>query len=254
MQLGFMSSVCPKYTLPELLTAAKRHGYQGIEPRVEWHHGHGIELTASPKQLSAIRHAFADAGIAITCIATGCRFQTEDKAKNAAELEKLRHYIPVAAAVGAPIIRIFGDTVPTEAEKLDEALQREADAINSIDALAGQHGVVLGLETHGNLLASQAAEVITRAEARHCMILWHAEHHIRNGESIDRAWVFIKPRLCHYQWSVVAKDIPEAEVARTFALLKRTGYDGSASVEDINPPDSEASLKSHAEKFKQWAA
>src|SRR5947207_264851 len=115
MKLGFMTSVCPKYTLPELLQAAKRHGYQGIEPRVEWQHGHGIELTASPKQLSAIRRSFEEAGIAVTCLATGCRFQTEDKAKNAAELEKLRQYIPVAAAVGAPVIRIFGDTVPTEA-------------------------------------------------------------------------------------------------------------------------------------------
>src|SRR2546428_238096 len=120
MKLGFMTSVCPKYTLPELLQAAKRHGYQGVEPRVEWQ--------------------------------------------------------------------------------------------------------------HGNLLASQAAEVITRAEARHCMILWHAEHHIRNGESVDRAWVFVKPRLCHYQWSDVAKDVPEAEVARTFPLMKKAGFEGSASV------------------------
>ena len=133
------------------------------------------------------------------------------------------------------------------------ALQRQADAINSLDALAGQHGVILGLETHGNLLASQAAEVIWRAEARHCMILWHAEHHLRNSESVDRAWVFVKSRVCHVHWNSKAKDVLEADVARTFPLLKSIGFDGFLSLEDINPPDSEATLKLHAEKFRQWS-
>lgn len=247
-----MSSVCPTQTLSQLFETAKKFGYQGIELRVEWNHGHGVELTASPQQRSAARRAFADSGIALASLATGCRFQTEDAAQNAVEAEKLRRYIELAAAVGAPLIRIFGDPVPTEAEKLDDALEREADAINSLDALAGQQGIVLGLETHGNLLASQAAEVIARAEARHCMILWHAEHHIRNGESVDRAWPFVKARVCHVHWRVNANDIPEAEVARTFPLLKKLGYQGHVSLEDIKPPDSEATLKLHAEKYRQW--
>jgi len=247
-----MSSVCPKHSLPELLQMAKRLGYQGIELRVEWQHGHGLELTSTPQQLAAARRAFQDSGIALTSLATGCRFQTDDKAKNAAELEKARRYVELAANAGAPLIRIFGDPVPTEAVALDDALQRQADAINSLDALAGQHGVVLGLETHGNLLASQAAEVIWRAEARHCMILWHAEHHIRNGESVDRAWAFVKSRVCHVHWRANANDVPETEVARTFPLLKNNSYDGFLSLEDINPPDSEATMKLHAEKFKEW--
>jgi sugar phosphate isomerase/epimerase len=253
MKLGFMSSVCPKQTLPELFATARRFGYHGIELRVEWQHGHGVELTATPHQLAAARRAFQDAGIALTSIATGCRYQTEDKTKNAADVEKTRRCIELAAAVGAPLIRIFGDPVPTEAVALDDALQRQADAINSLDALAGQQGVILGLETHGNLLASQAAEVIWRAEARHCMILWHAEHHIRNGESVDRAWVFVKSRVCHVHWRANAQNIAEADVARTFPLLKSIGFDGFLSLEDINPPDSEATLKLHAEKFRAWS-
>jgi sugar phosphate isomerase/epimerase len=254
MKSGFMSSVCPKQDLSGLFELAKRFGYQGIELRVEWGHAHGVELTASPQQLAGIRRAFNESGIALTSLATGCRFQTEDKAKNAAEVEKTRRYIELAATVGSPLIRIFGDPVPKLAEPLDDALQRQADAINSLDALAGQHGIVLGLETHGNLLASQAAEVIGRAEARHCLILWHAEHHIRNGEPVDRAWVFVKSRVCHVHWSVIAKDVPETEVERTFPLLKAAGYQGYFSLEDINPADSEATLKLHAEKFRQWTS
>ena len=252
MKHGFMSSVCPKQTLPELFVTARKLGYEGIELRVEWQHGHGVELDATTQQRNATRRAFSENGITLTSLATGCRFQTEDKTKNSAEVEKLRKYIELAAAVGAPVARIFGDPVPTEAVALDEALNREADAINLLDALAGQHGIILGLETHGNLLASQAAEVIGRAEARHCMVLWHAEHHIRNGESVDRAWPFVRPRVCHVHWRANVNDVPEAELQRTFPLLKKLGYEGFVSLEDINPSDSEATLKLHAEKFREW--
>ena len=41
MKPGFMSSVCPQMTLQELIDAAKRHGYEGIEFRVEWDHKMG---------------------------------------------------------------------------------------------------------------------------------------------------------------------------------------------------------------------
>lgn len=249
-----MSSVCPKQTLPELFQTARKFGYEGIELRVEWQHGHGVELDTTSPQRNAARRAFSENGIALTSLATGCRFQTEDKARNSAEVEKLRKYIELAAAVGAPVVRIFGDPLPTEAVALDEALEREAEGINLLDALAGQHGIILGLETHGNLLASQAAEVIWRAEARHCMILWHAEHHIRHGESVDRAWAFVRSRVCHVHWRANANDVPEAEVQRTFSLLRTLGYEGFVSLEDIKPPDSEAALKLHAEKFKQWSS
>jgi sugar phosphate isomerase/epimerase len=252
MKSCYMSSVCPQHSLPELLQTAKRFGYEGIELRVEWQHGHGVELTATAQQLTTAKRAIQESGIALASIATGCRFQSEDASRNAAELEKARRYVELSATIGAPVVRVFGDPVPTEAVALDEALQRQADAIHFLDALAGQHGVVLGLETHGNLLASQAAEVIARAEARHCLILWHAEHHIRNGESLDRAWVFVKSRVCHVHWRGNAGDVPETEVGRSFRLLQQAGYDGFVSLEDIKPPDSDATLESHAGKFRQW--
>lgn len=253
MKPGFLSSVCPRQSLPELLQTATRFGYEGLELRVEWQHGHGVELTATASQRAGARRLFRDSGIVLTGLATGCRFQTEDRGRNAAEIEKLRRYIELAADVGAPVLRIFGDPVPAEAVALDEALDREAEAIRSLDALAGQQGVLLGLETHGNLLASQAAEVISRAEARHCLILWHAEHHLRHGESLDRAWPFVRPRLCHVHWRANAGDIVESDLAATFRLLKQAGYAGFLSVEDIDPPDSEATLRLHAEKFRFWS-
>jgi hypothetical protein len=38
IELATMSSVCPDWELDEVIAGMKRHGYQGLEPRVEWDH------------------------------------------------------------------------------------------------------------------------------------------------------------------------------------------------------------------------
>ena len=60
MKPGFMSSVHPTQTLPELIETAQRYGYKGIEFRTEWGHKNGIELDATPAQLRAARQQLAD--------------------------------------------------------------------------------------------------------------------------------------------------------------------------------------------------
>ena len=71
MQFGFMSSVCPPLTLAELIDKAKQYDYKHLELRVEWDHGHGVELDATPQQLREARAQFVDSGIDLSCIATG---------------------------------------------------------------------------------------------------------------------------------------------------------------------------------------
>ena len=106
MKPGFMSSVCPKQTLAELIETAKQYGYQGIEFRVEWGHAHGIELDATAAQLQAARQALADSGITASCIATSVRFNSAERADHLPQRETLRKYIALAAAVGFAVVRV----------------------------------------------------------------------------------------------------------------------------------------------------
>jgi CBS domain-containing protein len=36
IKIATMTSVCPDYTLDEVIEAMKRYGYSGLEARVEW--------------------------------------------------------------------------------------------------------------------------------------------------------------------------------------------------------------------------
>ena len=59
IELATMSSVCPDWNLDEVIAGMKRHGYRGLEPRVEWGHACGIEadLTAEERREIGARMA-----------------------------------------------------------------------------------------------------------------------------------------------------------------------------------------------------
>ena len=81
MKFGFMSSVCPPLTLAELIDKAKHYNYEHLELRVEWDHGHGVELDSTSQQLRDARHRFADSGIELSCIATGVTIHRSGRTK-----------------------------------------------------------------------------------------------------------------------------------------------------------------------------
>lgn len=251
MQFGFMSSVCPKQSLPELIQSAKRYGYKHLELRVEWGHGHGVELDATPQQRREAREQLADSGIALSCIATGVRFIDPDANKRTEQVELLKRYIDLAAATGASNIRFFGDRVPENPVEVDRTLDWEADGIRACDGAAGSAGIALCLETHGNLLASYVAEVLYRSEAKHTFVNWHASHHIRHGQPIAVAYVHLRGKVRHMHVNFgESGPMPDHE-RQALELIAKDGYAGFCSVEVINPPDSEATLKRHATLYKE---
>ena len=249
MQFGFMSSVCPPLTLAELIDKAKQYDYKHLELRVEWDHGHGVELDSTPQQLRDARAQFVDSGVDLSCIATGVRFIDPDAQKRAEQVELLKRYIDLAETMGAANIRIFGDRVPETPVEVSQTLDWEADGIRECDGLAGDAGVALCLETHGNLIGSYVAETLHRAEAQNTYVNWHAAHHVRHGEPINVAYVHLRGKIRHAHVNFGdSGPLPDTE-RDSLTLLKQDQYNGFISIEVINPPDSDAVLQRHIELY-----
>ena len=253
MQFGFMSSVCPSLTLAALIDKAKYYNYQHLELRVEWGHRHGVELDATQEHLREAKARFADSGIVLSCIATGCRFGGCMSQERAAQVERLKRYIGLAERVGAQNIRIFADPVPKTPVELAQTLGWAAEGIRACDALAGEAGVALCLETHGNLTAAYVSEVLHLAEARHTFVNWHAAHHVRHGEPVSVAYAHVRGNIRHVHVNFgTAGALPSTD-RESLILLADDAYAGFVSVEVINPPDSDAVLQRHAENLQAYS-
>jgi sugar phosphate isomerase/epimerase len=254
MKLGFMSSVCPKQTLGELIQTAKKYGYLGIEFRAEWEHKHSIELGTPYSQLKIARNRLSDTGIAATCIATGVKLNFLDPAAHLPQRETLRKYIELAATVGAPNIRTFADAVPEDDEAArNKMLALEAESYASLAGWAKQHGVTMLVETHTNMRAHWAKQILDQAKSENVQVLWHIGHHISRGQSVAEAYPYIRGHVRHVHFGAMPDQVTtDADNRRMFELLSADKYKGFFSVEVINPEDSDAVLKLHKSKYNEF--
>jgi sugar phosphate isomerase/epimerase len=257
MRLAFMSSVCPTMTVAELIAAAKKHGYQGIEFRPEWKHPHGVELTATAQERKAVRKQMADAGLESCCIAPSIAFNFEDRAERDRHLGRLFQYIDLAVDTATPRLRVFGDPLPNGgAGRRSNNYTQQAEYLSKAAVRAAEAGVRLCLEVHGTMRAFDAGEILYRAAYPPALwINWHLFHCLNHGEDIDEAYRHVKGRVGHAHFAVGISEVDTFDaVFRQAQLLSAERFDGFFSVEHINPPDSGASLASHAEAWRKILA
>lgn len=250
-----MSSNCPRFGVQEVLSRAVKDGFAGFEPRIGWNHRHGIEPGAPAAQLAEIRRAFADADVAIPCIATGIHTGVPPE-RRAEQLETLKQCIALAQAVGAAYLRVFGGG-PREIDE-QTRVGYSAETLAQAADIAGGSGVMPLLETHdffrAGRLVGQVLDLVDRPEIG---ILWDIGHPVSTGEPLETTIAALKlgrVRHLHVNDSFLTPkagggydradcndygqgDLPLAAADRA---LSAAGFSGIASLERIFKPDDES--------------
>jgi sugar phosphate isomerase/epimerase len=253
MKLAFMSSVCPKMTLAELLAVGARFKYDGIEFRPEWSQAHGIELTATAAQRKEAAERLAGSPLEACCLSPGVRFCSETPAERDAQQDLLARYVDLAAEVGIRRIRVFGDPIPNGGSGRRAANYRaQAECLARGAEVAEAGGVRLVLETHGNFRAFDAGEVMFQAGYPAALLVnWHLGHCLRHGEDVDEAYRQVKGRVGHCHFALGEEKTDPAHLHRQASLLADERFDGFFSVEVINPDNGEQALDQHAKFWKE---
>lgn len=249
-----MSSVCPKMTLAELIAAGQKHGYEGIEFRPEWGQKHGIELDLSASGRKEAARMLADGGLEGCCLSPGVWFAKEEEGARDKELEKLCKFIALASDTRIGRVRVFGDPLPNAGSRRRTAnYEAQADYLRRASERAGEAGVRIVLETHTNLRAFDAGEILYRAGYPAALwVNWHLAHCLAHGEDVDEAYRHVKGRVGHVHFSVDV-EAEQSHLDRQIELLRDDGFDGFFSVEVINPDDPEAVLKCHIDAWRKRA-
>jgi sugar phosphate isomerase/epimerase len=251
MKLAFMSSVCPKMTLKELLAVGEQYGYQGIEFRPEWGHGHGIELGATAAQCKEIARILADSPLDACALSPGVKFAEPEAAQRDAQFDTLCRYVQLAAKVGIGRIRVFGDPLPNDGGRA-ACYAWQAEYLARAAAEAGKAGVTIVLETHMNFRAFDAGEILYRTGYPPALrVNWHLGHCLGHGEDVDEAYRHVKGRVSHAHFSFPKEAAKKDPIPRQAELLAAEGYDGFFSVEIIDPENPQEVLASHAKGWKK---
>ena len=265
VKLATMSSVCPDWTLDEVVDGMKRHGYQGFEPRVEWGHASGIEAGLTAEERRGVRERMEGEGLAICCIATGARMAAPDLEERAQHVEDLKKYIDLAADLGCAQVRTFGG--PRERRRefmavVDYVVEGYAQLLDQAEAC----DVVLLLETHDDWCASAPVRaVVERVGHPNLKVLWDFMHSQRMLENPEESFQVLGEYTHHthaHDGQIIDGKLQVSETLGDglfdheipLRLLSEAGFSGYFSVEVIHQPgsehDADAVLGQYAEQFR----
>jgi len=196
MKYSFMSFSGPQLTLGELLATAKRFGYEGVEPRIDSQHKHGVETAASAAQRKEIKKQAAADGVAFACIATSCVFANLEITRQ--NVDYTFKCIDLAADVGAGRIRVFGGTL-AKGQNREDAIRIVADALRAVAGHAGERGVTVCMETHDSwCLPEDVVAVMQRVNHPAIAVNWDIMHPVRVCKvAMDQAFEMLKPWIRH---------------------------------------------------------
>lgn len=253
-KLGFMSSVVPKYDVSRLIDTADKQSYDYVELRTDWGHAHGISKDSTLSYMNKIRTIFGISKVAISCIATGVRLVNPYNDRIDGEIGILKHYVDSASYMGVPNVRFFCDPLPKTYAEVKPMLKRASDILNSCAHFIRDFDGNMCLETHGNLTASYAMEILDNVDFDNIYINWHAMHHVRYGESVEDAYQLIKDKIRHVhlhlgnEYDTQNINAVDSECIET---LIDNEYDGHVSIESISPDDPLRCLEWHRGMFEK---
>ncbi|MBT7303769.1 MAG: sugar phosphate isomerase/epimerase, partial [Victivallales bacterium] len=196
MKYSFMSFSCPELDLDGMLRIAAEYGYQGVEPRVESKHGHGLELDATAAFRAEAKAKAAASGIAFSCLATSCRYA--DPATCQEHVDDTIGYIDLASDIGAPALRVFGGTIPAGIER-EAAIKAVTAALKQVADHAAARDVKVCFETHDHwCLPEHVAEVMRRVDHPAIRVNWDIMHPVRVEQvAMADAYATLKPWISH---------------------------------------------------------
>jgi len=262
IRLAFSNLACPDWSLDQVIDAAQRFGYEGVELRLL--DGEVIDPLRLPSGRRAhVGQRFQNARLPIVCVDSSIRLTEGAQQVDPA----LRAFLQLAHDWGSPQVRVFGGPWPpgwSESQVFDKV----AEILTRSAPLAERLGVAIVLETHDAFSRAETiAEVLERIRSPMIGALWDTHHPFRMGETPEQSIRFLGDRLLHVQvkdarrrdsgWELVLLGAGEVPVAETVRLLQERGYNRWIAVEwekKWHPeiPDAAIALPQHLEMLRKW--
>lgn len=173
MKVSFSTLACPDWPMHQIIAMAATERYDGIELRFVQGEDSLWKLPAfSGKELAATKRALADHALTISCLDTSCRFHSPDVAERERWTIEGHRMADLAAELGAPGLRVFGDTIQPDADRTSTQ-SWIAESIRELAQITAARGVEVWIENHGDFAgAAEAAAIVQQSASRNTGVVW----------------------------------------------------------------------------------
>lgn len=238
----FSTLGCVDYSLDEILALAARFGIPALEMR-------GMEGSVKPTEIPAlapdrIADTAARLAAAVRPAVYGSSISLTDAARDAAKLTAGLGEIDIAAALGFPAVRVFGNRYIDGDEAA--SVSAAAEVLRRLCAHAAPKGIEILLEVHGDFVRAEtfAALFAAVADMPNFGIIWDVAHtDAPYGDDWLPFWQTVAPYTRHIHVKDHRRATPDAP--KTLCLpgegdiplvpilrqLQADGYDGCVSLE-----------------------
>jgi sugar phosphate isomerase/epimerase len=187
MKMSFSTLACPTWTLPQVIEIAVSSGYDGVELRFLEGEDSLWKLPAlQGSALAVAKRMIFDNGLSIACVGTSCRFHSPDRSERERRIEEGKRMAELAAALGSPGIRVFGDKIQPGADR-DSTRNWIAEGIRCLAHETKRNGVEVWLETHGDFATStETMQIIEQADSPNVGVVWDPANCFTDGAEDPR--------------------------------------------------------------------
>jgi sugar phosphate isomerase/epimerase len=266
MKLAFTTLGCPDWTLEQICEHGARHDYDAVDFRGYRDTLNLFERPEFTTDVQQTRRMLDDAGLAVSCISTSISLCQADRLD--ANLDEARRTMPIAQALGAGYLRVFGNGDVSNGH--EPAAKIGIDTLGAILDLDGADQFTWLLETHDHWQrAADCRLIVDSFDARRVGVIWDIgvappEPHIDTYEGLkqrvryvhlkDGRYVPDDPRAMKNGWRLVLPGQGEFPLNECIGLLQRDNFDGYVMFEHEKRwhPEIEEPAEALAH-FAQWA-
>lgn len=184
-----------------------------------------------------IKNKSKQVGVAISGTGVRNNFASPDPAIRAADVAMVKKWIVVASKLGAPVIRVFSGAIPKGYEnKWDEVAGWMIECYKECAVFAGQHGVKIGIQNHGDMLqtADQCIKIMKAVNSKWVGMIVDTGSFYTADPYVDIEAVV--PYAISWQIKEFAFGIDKprrTDLNRTMKIIKKGGYKGYVPIETI---------------------
>jgi len=230
--LGLVTyNVAKDWDLDTLLRNVREAGLEGVEFRTT--HAHGVERSLDAVRRAEVRKKCADAGLLQTSLGSVCEFHSPDPAVVKKNVDDCREWVLLAKDIGARGVKVRPNGLPKDVPE-EKTLEQIGRALAECGAYAGDHGVEIWVEVHGDQtkVPARMRRIMDVCSHPSVGLTWNSNDTDVTDGSVAASFALLRPfiRCCHI--TDLRSGYPYREL---FALLAQSGFSGFTLCEFPDP-------------------